>query len=536
MDFAFGTLSTTELKQYHHQLSKQGLQHKHEIHPRRPQANEPLSLFASVGSDVSANSVQCIYTTDGTEPDLSNGTRVPFQKIATEWDSFIWGYTTRWQVTLPGFPQNTRLNYRIFAQTDNNELIFADYPDLKQSSENAAHRHFSQNLPPDPSMRWGNKEPGTVFTIFIGQTGAPDWAKDAIIYHLMVDRFHPGDPGWKQTTDLGESMGGTLEGVLNKLEYFSDLGINTLWFSPIWETPSYHGYDTRNYYEVEPRFGSKDTLRKLIDSAHDRGIRILFDMACNHISNHHPIFQQALSDSTSAYRNWFTFDDSDLGYRAFFGVESMPEMNFAQPDARDWMIENALYWIKEFDIDGYRLDYAQGAGPDFWSHFMQACKAEKPDVFCFGEIIETPEVLQAYVGRLDGALDFHINHALRQTYGLNNWSRADFQRFLGHHQNFMPNDFIMPAFIDNHDMDRFLLLAGNQEQAYKAALEQLMALPNPPVLLYGTEIGLEQNLSTKKGTLDLCRPAMLWGDNQNQELLEFTKSLIQKRKLNTKAA
>lgn len=535
MDFAFGTLSTDELKLYHHQLMRQGVRHAQEISPRKPGADEPITLYATTGVDVTASEMACYVTTDGSEPVgqrgvAQNGDVVPFAHVATTWDNFVWGYTTRWAATLPGFAAGTRLRYRIGAWGTGGEEIFADYPDLKLSAENAANRHFSQNLPPDPSVRWGDPQPGTVFTLNVGQPGAPDWAREAIIYHIMIDRFYPGaGKSWRQTGDLNGFCSGTLQGVVEKLDYIAALGANCIWLSPIWATPSWHGYDTIDYREVEPRLGDKETVHRLVDAAHERGLRVLLDMACNHVSNQHPIFQAALADSTSPYRDWFSFDGSELGYRGFFGVATMPEIDLTHPDARDWMVENALYWVREFDIDGYRLDYASGPRPDFWSFFVDACKREKPDTFYFGEITETPDVLQAYIGRLDGALDFHANYALRQRYGWKYWSEADFQRFLTYHQRYMHPEFVMPAFIDNHDMDRFLFIAGGDQDAQLEALAALMRLPNPPVILYGTEVGLSQKMSHTEADLNVIREPMRWDDKQGIELLEKTRALIKAR-------
>jgi cyclomaltodextrinase len=531
MDFAFGTLSTDELKLYHHQLMHQGVHHGHQMEPRKPKADEPITLFATTGGDVTAVSLTCTYTTDGSKPGKQNGEVISFTPFETVWDSFIWGYITRWQVTLPAFAKGTCLRYQICSESDTGEVIFADYPDLKLSSENAANRHFSLNLPPDSSVTWGDSSTGTTFTLMVDQPGAPDWAHDAIIYHLMVDRFNPGiGKEWLQTTDLNGFCGGTLQGVFEKLDYIESLGVNCIWLSPIWTSPSSHGYDTADYREVEPRLGNKKILHKLIDTAHDRGLRVLFDMACNHLSNHHPIFQFALTDSRSPYRSWFTFDDSEVGYRGFFGSPSMPEVKLTHPDARDWMIENALYWLREFDIDGYRLDYANGARPDFWSYFVIACKQEKPSTFYFGEIIESPDRLRPYLPRLDGALDFHINFALRQTYGWGKWSQVEFDRFLAKHQQYFSTDFVMPAFIDNHDMDRFSYITEGDHKKQLAAIEALMQLPNPPIIYYGTEIGISQPTNTANAGLEVSREPMRWGDEQDKLLLEKTRALIHSRR------
>jgi hypothetical protein len=518
-------------------MLRQGVRHGHEILPRLPAAHEPISLFATVGEDVETDAVACYYTTDGSEPIghrgvAENGDVVMFTETTPAWDNFTWGYIGQWTATLPGFAGGTRLRYRIGAwAASRGDEIYADYPDLKLSIEYAAGSHFVLGQPPDPAVRCGNPQPGTVFALNMGQPHAPAWAREAIIYHLMPDRFNPGSGrGWLQTEDLSGFCGGTLEGVTEKLDYIAELGANCIWISPPYVTPSWHGYDTADYREIEPRLGDKDTVRRLIGAAHDRGLRVLFDMACNHVSNHHPIFQAAQADSTSPYRDWFTFDDSEVGYRGFFGVESMPEIDLSRPDARDWMVENGLYWVREFDIDGYRLDYASGARPDFWSYFVGACKAEKPDTFYMGEITDPPDMMQAYVGRLDGLLDFPINHALRQTYAWKTWTEEDLQRFLARHQQYMPADFVTPAFIDNHDMNRFHFVTGGDRAALLAALEALMALPNPPILLYGTAVGLSQKQDyTEAKTLDAVREPMLWGDQQDKELLEKTRELIHRR-------
>ncbi len=234
-----------------------------------------------------------------------------------------------------------------------------------------------------------------------------DWARQAVIYQIFVDRFYPGGGrDWLQTTDLRGFCGGTLWGVAEKLDYVAELGADCLWLSPIFPSPSHHGYDATDLMHVEPRLGGDEALRALVEQAHARGIRVLLDLVCNHISDEHPIFREARSNPASPHRSWFTFDDSEIGYRTFFGVRSMPQVNLANPAARAWMIDTARYWLREFDVDGYRLDYANGPGPDFWTDFWAACKAEKPDCYCFGEVVDAPVVQRTYVGRLDGCLDF----------------------------------------------------------------------------------------------------------------------------------
>ncbi len=522
MDYIFGTLSTVELKRYRHLLQRRGVQHAHEIEPRIPMPNQPITLKVRTGVDFSAESI--------TAHILNDNTTIPFEKVNTEWDTIAWGYITHWQATLPGYTTGTSLNYQIVAKGRNGKRIWADFPDIKASSEAAALRHFMAQSSPEFEKSVGDPADATTFTLPIGLPSTPKWAHDAIIYHVFVDRFYPGDgKTWHQPDDLLGIYGGTLRGVQDKLDYIADLGANTIWLSPIFPSPSHHGYDATDYRSVEPRLGTEQDLRDLITAMHERGMRVLFDLACNHLYCEHPIFLDALNDENSPYRDWFTFDDSALGYRAFFNVADMPEVNLANPAARDWMIENALYWLREFDVDGYRLDYANGPTPSFWAHFNWACKQAKPDCWCFGEVIDAPDQIGGYIGRLDGLLDFQLNDALRKTFGWQSQTRTEYADFVATHWQHFPSQFVMPAFIDNHDMNRFMTIADNDGDALLAALEALLELPNPPVIYYGTEIGLTQENNGQEG-LHLNRVPMRWGEAGDVALLEKVRGLVQRRK------
>jgi glycosidase len=243
------------------------------------------------------------------------------------------------------------------------------------------------------------------------------------------------------------------------------------------------------------------------------------------------MFLDARANPASRYREYFTFDDSELGYRTYFGVPTMPEVNVTNPEARNWLIETARFWLREFDVDGYRLDHANGPGPDFWTDFWTACKTEKPDSSYFGEVVDASNVVRSYYGRLDGCLNFFVADALRRTYALGRWTEAHMERALARHVRFFPPDFVMPTFIDNHDMDRFLFLARGEKAALRRAAATQMRLPGPPIIYYGTEVGLTQAIGMRDGHgMHVNRVPMVWGDSQDRELLDFYRALIQERR------
>ncbi len=535
MDFIFGTLATDDLKLVHHRAARRGVQHHHQLTPADPPPDTPVTLTVTLGTDFHADHIAAYYTLDGSQPFGSRGESatsrvVRFHPVDVTWDTLNWGYVTRWQATLPAQPAGTIVRYQISAWTDGGAETFADWPDVTATAEAAADAFF--NGQPLPTLVPGDPTRGRVFTFHVDTLAPPDWARNAVIYHIFVDRFFPGaGRGWRQTDDLMDFCGGTLWGVRDQLDYIENLGVTCLWLSPTWVSPTHHGYDVTDYDRVEPRLGGDEALHALVEAAHVRGLRVVLDLVCNHISHQHPIFQMALANPASPYRDWFTFDDSPIGYRTFFTAASMPQVNLAYPPARDWMIGIARRWLRDFDVDGYRLDYANGPGPAFWSDFRAGCRAEKPDCFLFGEIVDAPDVLRAYTGRLDGCLDFHLGDAIRRTYGWQTWTEADLERFVARHRAYFSGDFLLPLFIDNHDMDRFLFIAGGDKDALRRAAAFQLRQPGPVVIYYGTEIGLSQPVSVQDGAgLHISRTPMRWDAGQDTDLLAFYKGLIRARR------
>lgn len=335
MDFIFGTLATDELKVVHHRAERRGIQHGHDLKPRDPKPGEAVTLTVRIGQDLTVDQVVCYFTLDGSIPQGRHGSAIQGQAITLEpvdiqWDTLIWGYVSIWQGVLPAQPEGTVVRYKIGAWADGRDETFADWPDVTLTAENAASAFF-KGEERDPYFRPGHPAEGTLFTYHVDTLRPPEWAKNAVIYHVFVDRFCPGNGGtWQQTEDLMGFCGGTLWGVREKLDYIADLGADCIWLSPTWTSPSHHGYDATSYDHVEARLGGDEALHALVESAHERGIRVLLDLVCNHISNEHPIFVSALTDPHSPYRDWFHFDESELGYRAFFGARTMPQLKLSK--------------------------------------------------------------------------------------------------------------------------------------------------------------------------------------------------------------
>jgi len=534
-DYIFGTLITDDLKLIHHRSRRKGLQHNYAIYPKRPIPGKPVTISVLVGPDLDVDHMYCYYTLDGGQPLGDHGTNssgfvVKFSRSSVQWETLTWGYAEIWTADIPPQSDGTLVRYRIGAWKEGRPEIFADWPDPKYHQEIATHAHFNDTpsptlLPDDPAL-------GKTFALSINRFSAPNWARQAVIYQIFVDRFFPGnDRNWNKAKDLKDFYGGTLWGVRDKLDYLQDLGATAIWLSPTWPSPSYHGYDVTDYWTVAKRLGGDKAMHALIKEAHSRGIKIMLDLVCNHTSSKHPYFLEALEDSKSKYRQYYLFDQSEIGYRTFFGVRNLPQINLQDPEARAWMIDIARFWLSEFGVDGFRLDHANGPGPEFWAEFQTVCKRENAESFCFGEVVEPPSDYLLFSGLLDGLLDFTFNDSIRRAFAFNSYSREKFESLINRHREFfIGSDLVMPTFLDNHDLNRFLYIAGGNKEKLRHAAEIQFEQIGPPIIYYGTEVGMSQELNDgSEDGLVACREPMVWGDIQDHELLDFYRSLIKKR-------
>lgn len=505
-DFIFGTLSTDELRRQRQLSSRNGVVHNHRINPRDPMPGQEILIEMTAGPAYTGEKGWLYWTNDGSDPSgclgkAMNGFVLALRTDDMTWDNELWGYIRHFGVEIPGQMDGTILKYKLSLENHSGSEIFADE--------------------------------GITYAIFVSDDPAPAWSEDAIIYHIFIDRFNPGGgKTWNHPETLGGFFGGTIRGVTDKLTYIQESGFNTLWLSPIFPSPSHHGYDATDFYSIEPRLGTINDFKELVNSAHERQMRIILDFVPNHISYQHPIFQEALRNSNSPYTQWFTFNQWPEKYETFFGVKSLPQLNLHHPGARQYVIDAAKFWLEQ-GVDGFRLDYAIGPVQEFWAEFRKGTRAINPDCWTFGEVVDPPDMQRDFGGLLDGCLDFMLLEAIRQTIAFQTWSVPRFASFLDRHEAYFLEKFSRPSFLDNHDMNRFLWAAeGNLNKLKLASLCQF-SLQGAPVVYYGTEVGLSQQRDVRQGTKGIpeeSRQPMLWGESQNQELHNYYQNLCDARK------
>ena len=381
---------------------------------------------------------------------------------------------------------------------------------------------------------------------------SPEWVKETVWYQIFPERFANGDPSndpegtlpWgSQLPGREDFFGGDLQGVIDNLDYLEDLGINGLYFCPIFKASSNHKYDTIDYYEIDPDFGDKETFKKLVDEAHKRGIKIMLDAVFNHMGYYSPQFQDVVkNEEKSIYKDWFHIHSfpvelgkngnvegaKTLSYDTFAFTPMMPKLNTANKEVQDYLLDIATYWIKEFNIDAWRLDVANEVDHHFWKRFYEETTAIDKDFYILGEIWHSSQ------SWLQGD-EFHavMNYAFTETV-LNYFvkdSISSTKLASGLYEQLMlyrdQTNQVMFNCLDSHDTARLLHLAGENKDIAKMALAFTFMQNGSPCIYYGTEVGM-----TGANDPD-CRRCMVW-EEEKQDLvfLEFTKQLIALRKEN----
>ncbi len=495
-EMVFGTLGTLEQRLARHNRQHTGVWHNHMVAPNPPRPGQTARLNVWVNLPYPIRRVICRLQapTPG---------EIGLQPTDRRWDGLGWSYYQVWEADLPAQPAGTVVRYRVEAESwDGQEVVSADN--------------------------------GATFAYRVEEPAVPEWTTSAVIYQILPDRFHPG-PGrrWPALDDLNAIYGGALNGITHRLDYLADLGINCLWLNPFFPDDTHHGYHASDYFSVNPRLGTAADLHALVRAAHTRGIRLLLDFVANHWGSGHPTFQAARAEPAGDYVNWYNFRAWPDDYETFFGVADLPKVNVDYGPARDYLLRSARYWLTEFEFDGFRLDYAVGPSHDFWTDFRAAVKETRPDAWIFGEVVEGPDAQMSYFGRFDGCLDFLLAQALRRLFGLNTLSLPAFDALLTQHEAYFPSTFSRPSFLDNHDMNRFLYLAGGDVRKLKLAALCQFSLSGPPIIYYGTEIGLGQRRDRRDPAsfgMAEARLPMLWEDGRDLELFQFYRRLIHFRR------
>lgn len=381
---------------------------------------------------------------------------------------------------------------------------------------------------------------------------APDWVRETIWYQIFPERFANGDKSndpkgvkdWKEAiTSHRDQYGGDLKGVIDHLDYIEDLGVNGIYFTPIFHSNSNHKYDTIDYKTVDPCFGNVEVLKELVDKAHKKGIKVMFDIVFNHCGFYFDKFQDVVEKGeNSIYKDWFhiksypVYDkgselhvSKDLNFHTFAFTPSMPKLNTENPEVKQYLFDVIRYWCEQIEIDGFRLDVANEVDHNFWREFRKLIKELNPNAYILGEVWHdaNPWLMG---DQFDGVMNYPLNDAIINYFTNDSMDSLAFAREVNR-VNFNYPAHVnqnMYNLLDSHDTARFLHLTAENKDLLKLAYVFMMTHVGAPSVYYGNEIGMTGNQDP-----DNRRP-MIWDkEEQDLELFSFLKKLIHIRKSHT---
>ena len=336
----------------------------------------------------------------------------------------------------------------------------------------------------------------------------PEWAQDAIFYQIFPDRFANGDTSndpkdvqvWGAKPTYFSWMGGDLRGVMNHWDYLKSLGINALYFNPLFAARSNHAYDTTDYLKIDPRFGTNAELKELTAKARKDGWRVILDAVFNHTGVDFAGFKSLQNErEKSSYKNWYfvhgfplEVKDGQKNYDGWYGSPWMPKMNVLNPPTRDYLLGVAKTWITEGGIDGWRLDAADEVNPELWRQFRKAVRSVKPDAYIVGERwSDASQWLQG--DQWDSAMNYPLCFAIRDFFASDKGKPSEFDTRLRQLREAYPPaaTAVMFNILDSHDTDRIRTVCGGNLDKEKQAVLFQMTYPGIPCVYYGDEIGME---------------------------------------------
>jgi len=353
----------------------------------------------------------------------------------------------------------------------------------------------------------------------------PEWVRDAVFYQIFPDRFASsrsvnkplGLDAWGLPPTPTAYQGGDLLGVVEHLDYLADLGVTAVYFTPIFQSASNHRYHTHDYEKVDPMLGGDAALRRLLDEAHARGMKVLLDGVFNHASRGFFQFHDILENgANSAYQDWFhvnsfpmyAYDvDKTPGYHAWWGLPALPKFKTETPAVREFIYGVAKRWI-DFGIDGWRLDVPHEINDDdFWREFRNRVRAANPDAYIVGEIWrEARRWLQGDMW--DAVMNYLFTRAciaffigaevdeaevIRTSFkGVDPPGAANFAKSIDTLLKLYRREVtaVQMNLLDSHDMARFVTLARGDQSALRLATLFQMTYPGAPSIYYGDEIGM----------------------------------------------
>jgi glycosidase len=390
----------------------------------------------------------------------------------------------------------------------------------------------------------------------------PDWVKNSVFYQIFPDRFARSQQPkqglwisnnlepWDDPPTFQGYKGGDIWGIIEKLDYLQDLGINAIYFTPIFQSASNHRYHTHDYYQVDPMLGGNIAFDALLEAAHQRNIKVVVDGVFNHASRGFFFFNDILEHGPlSAWIDWFTIEGWPLSaydgskpanYVSWVNNRALPKFNHDNLVVREYIMQVGEFWVKK-GIDGWRLDVPnEVTTPGFWQEFRSRVKAINPDAYIVGEVWEDSR--QWLDGtQFDGVMNYlftaptiafsagdRVIMEFVETpsyYPYPALSASEYAQKIQQLLTFYPWEIQLTQLnlLNSHDTARLLTITGGDRASVELATLLLFTFPGAPSIYYGDEVGLPGGLDPD------CRRGFPDKENWNLEVLNYHKQLISLR-------
>ena len=373
------------------------------------------------------------------------------------------------------------------------------------------------------------------------------WLNNAVFYQIFVDRFCCSDKAigikskinaeWDELPTPTSFYGGNLDGITEKLDYINGLGATAIYLTPIFKSKSNHKYDTIDFYCIDESFGDKESLKRLVEKAHEKGMRVVLDAAFNHVSHDFARFKDVMKKGKkSKYFDWFVIDGEKVrqdppNYACFGDCEYMPKLNTCNKEVQNYLVDVMLYWMKECDVDGWRLDVSDEISHGFWRKVREAVKSQKTDSALIGENWHNSESFlrgDQFDSIMNYALtkrmmDFWVDESIDEKQ-LAERLNSLYMRYSDVTNNMMFN------LLDSHDTARFFTKVNKDRNRLLCAIATLVFLPGSFNLYYGTDILLEGEYDPD------CRRTFDFSKLQEKDIIDFQISLKEVLKLKRQPA
>jgi glycosidase len=392
----------------------------------------------------------------------------------------------------------------------------------------------------------------------------PNWVKDAIFYQIFPDRFALGKPpknypnywqssnleSWENSPTPQKYKGGNFWGVIDKLNYLQDLGINAIYFTPVFQSTCNHRYHTHDYYQIDPLLGGNHGFLEFLKQAHKRDIKVVLDGVFNHVGRGFFFFNDILENGPhSPWLDWFKIEGWPLcaydgsypaNYACWVNNRALPQFNHSNPQVKEYIMQVAEYWLHQ-GIDGWRLDVPnEVTEAGFWQEFRTRVKAINPSAYIVGEIwVDARQWLDG--SQFDGVMNYLFtaptmafcggDRILREYvetppyYPYPAIKAEEYQRQIEKLLNLYDWEITLTQLnlLASHDTARLLTIAGEDTATVKLCTLLLLTFPGAPSIYYGDEVGLEGGIDPDS------RRSFPQQESWNQDLLNYHKKLIQLR-------